>query len=128
MANPNIVAVATIKGITKTQAATATIADLTAYPISGVVFKVNTLIASNIHATAAKNVSVVLYTNNSTANLVTSHYIASTISIPADASLIIIDKSSSFYLNDNSASAGQKLRVLATDTDVNFTVSYEEIS
>jgi len=126
MANPNIVAVATIKGITKTQASTATIADLTAYPATGVVFKVNTLIASNIHATAVKTVSVALYTNHGSAP--TTHYIASTISIPADASLIIIDKSSSFYLNDNSGGLGQKLRVLATDTDVNFTVSYEEIS
>ena len=110
----------------KTQAATATIADLTAYPTSGTVFKINSLIASNIHASAAKDVSVALYTNDSSAP--TTHYLASTISIPADASLIIVDKSSSFYLNDNSASAGQKLRVLATDINVNFTVSYEEIS
>jgi hypothetical protein len=126
MANPNIVAVATIKGITKTQAATATIADLTAYPATSVVFKVNTLIASNIHASVAKDVSVALYTNHGSAP--TTHYIAKSVTIPAKASLIIVDKSSSFYLIDNSGGLGQKLRVLATDTDVNFTVSYEEIS
>jgi len=126
MANPNIVAVATIKGITKTQVATASLADITAYPATGTVFKINSLIASNIHASAAKDVEVAIYTFD--ASSPTTHYLAKLVAVPAKASLVIVDKNSSFYLNDNSASAGQTLQVMASDVNVHFTVSYEEIS
>jgi hypothetical protein len=126
MANPNIVAVATIKGITKTQVATASLADITAYPATGTVFKINSLIASNIHASAAKDVEVAIYTHD--ASSPTTHYLAKLVTVPAKASLVVVDKNSSFYLIDNAATTGQKLQVMASDVNVHFTVSYEEIS
>ena len=126
MANPNIVAVATIKGVTKTLASTASLVDITDYPPDGTTFKINSLIACNTHDTVVKLVDVAIYTNHG--DTPTTHYIAQTISIPADASLIVLDRNSSIYLGHNGDLTGQKIQVLASDTTVNFTISYEEIS
>ena len=131
MANPNIVAVATIKGITKTQVATGGLVNITAYPATDKVFKINSLIASNTHASAAKDATAAIYTNNSVSADITTHYLAKAVVVPAKASLVIVDKNSSFYLNDNTTAVGvmgQTLQIMATDASMDFTVSYEEIS
>lgn len=116
MANPNIVAVATIKGKTKTQAATTGAVTLLA-GVSATVLKVNTVIAANTDI--ATNYWVTLTYNDGSTNV----DIAQQIVIPAQASLIIIDKSSALYVEE-----GHTIQVLAENADIEFTISYEEIS
>ena len=87
MANPNIVAVATIKGITKTQAATAGLVTLLA-GVTDKVLKVNTVIACNTNTLSGIEATLT-YNDGSLAV-----DIAQSIVVPAKASLIIIDKSS----------------------------------
>jgi hypothetical protein len=53
----------------------------------------------------------------------TTVYIAKTISVPADATLNLIDKNSSFYLEE-----GDNIEAGASaDNDLTITISYEEI-
>jgi hypothetical protein len=54
----------------------------------------------------------------------TAFPIASTISVPADASLIIIDKTTQIYLEENTSLAV----TVGTASDITFVVSYEELS
>jgi hypothetical protein len=110
MANPNIVNVTSIYGNTayvlpSTTAATATwthngttaLTGLT--PASGTVNKIDSIVVSNTTASAAA-VSVAV-SNNATFASGTAYYIAYQISVPANASLIVTDKTTSFYVTEN---------------------------
>ena len=117
MANPNIVAVATINGKTAvanvTNVATALVTNSAA---SNKVFKVNALIVSNIDGTNNADVSVDLYRSNY------PYYIIRTCPVPADASIDLISKS--IYLQE-----GDSIRVAASaNNDLQVVCSYEEIS
>ena len=117
MAAPNIVNVATITGKTAVQAVgTSATAIVTNSSGSGKVFKVNALYVSNIDGSAAADITVDLFRSS------TAYPIASTISIPADASLDIISKA--LYLEE-----GDVLRCTASAAgDLVAVCSYEEIS
>lgn len=124
MAAPNIVNVSTI--IAKT--AYLTPANTTANVLlanaasSGKVMKINLIMAANIDGTAAVDTTVA---NNTAADgSGTSYPIASTISVPADASLIVSDKSTAFYLEENRSIVVTS----GTASKIAYTVSYEEIS
>ena len=124
MAAPNIVAVATITAKT----AYLTPANATANVLlanaasSGKVFKVNMVIAANVDGTSAYDTTVAV--NTAAAGSGTSYPLASTVSVPADASLIVSDKSTAFYLEED------KSIVVTSSTASKFayTVSYEELS
>ena len=124
MAAPNIVNVTTITGksavvsLTST-AATAVVSNAAA---SGKVFKINSLVVSNVDGTNAADITVSYYSEDDIGGTATQ--IVSTVSVPADASLIVIDKNTSIYLEEDrsigaTASAANDLKVV---------VSYEEIS
>jgi len=124
MAAPNIVNVATITGKT----ATVALADTNATTIinnaasSGKVLKVNSLYVANVDGTNACDVTVALYSQDDIGG--TAYKIASTISVPADSTLVVIDKDSSIYLEEDKsigATAG-------ADNDLEIVASYEEIS
>ena len=124
MANPNIVNVSVINGKTayvtpSTTAATVLLANAAS---SGKIYKINMIIAANVDGTSAVDATVAV--NTAAAGSGTSYPIISTISIPADASLIVSDKSTAFYLEED------KSIVVTTGVanDIVFTVSYEEIS
>lgn len=124
MANPNIVNVTDIRGKTtyvtpSTTAATVLLANAAS---SGKVYKVNMIVAANIDGSVA--VAATVAVNTAADGSGTSYSIVSTISVPADASLIASDKSTAFYLEEN------KSIVVTTGTAnvLVFTVSYEEIS
>jgi len=99
MAAPNIVNVTAIYG--NTYGAPLTSADsffVNNIQSSGKVYKINSLYISNIHGTAAADVNVTLNTAYVTASANTK--IASTISVAADSTLVLVTKDSSFYIKE----------------------------
>ena len=124
MAAPNIVDVTTITGKSAvvdltTTSATAVVSNAAA---SGKVFKINSLVVSNVDGTNAADVTVSYYSEDDIGGTATQ--IVSTVSVPADASLIVMDKSTSIYLEEDrsiGATAGSA-------NDLKVIVSYEEIS
>jgi hypothetical protein len=124
MAAPNIVNVTTITGKSAvvdltTTSATAVVSNTGA---SGKVFKINSLVVSNVDGTNAADITISYYSEDDIGGTATE--IVSTISVPADASLVVIDKNTSIYLEEDrsiGATAG-------TASDLKVLVSYEEIS
>jgi hypothetical protein len=132
MANPNIVNVTQIYGQTNylTPANTSTLVLIANTSGSGNVFKVNQIVASNITNTAA-NVTVSLFTSGATTSgnavtraAATTFDITSNISVPAYASLIVVDKTTPVYLME-----GTSISITSgTGSALTYTVSYEVIS
>jgi hypothetical protein len=132
MANPNIVNVAQIYGQTNflTPANTSTLVLIANTSGSSNVFKVNQVVASNITNTAA-NVTVSLFTSGATTSgnavtraAATTFDITSNISVPAYASLIVMDKTTATYILENNAIVVQS----GTNSAITFSVSYEQIN
>jgi len=132
MANPNIVNVTQIYGQTNylTPANTSTIVLIANTSGSGNVFKVNQIVAANQTNTAA-NVTVSLFTSGSTTSgnavtraAATTFDITSNISVPAYASLIVMDKTTATYLIEDRAIVCQS----GTNSAITFSVSYEQLS
>jgi hypothetical protein len=119
MAAPNIVGVTTIRGNTEVQAVTTSAtAIVTNNASSGKVYKINSLVVSNVDGTNAADITVDLFRGGS------AYKIASTITVPADASLVVISKETAIYLEENDA-----LRCTASASgDLVAVCSYEEIS
>ena len=124
MAAPNIVNVTTITGKSAvvdltTTSATAVVSNAAA---SGKVFKINSLVVSNVDGTNAADITISYYSEDDIGGTATE--IVSTVSVPADASLVVIDKNTSIYLEEDrsiGATAGAA-------NDLKVIVSYEEIS
>lgn len=131
MANPNIVNVTSILGNTTyyTPSGTTAVVLLTNAASSGTVMKINNITVANIDGTNAVDATVAIYTNGAVAQGSapsggTAYAIASTVGVPADASLIVIDKTTSFYLQE-----GTCISITSgTASKLVFTVSYELIS
>src|SRR5690349_20793223 len=105
MAAPNIVNVATITAKTVRAALTTSAAAIVNNPASsGKAFKLNTLIVANIDGVNAADVTINHYTQDDIGGTATA--IASTISVPADSSIVIIDKNSSIYLEEDMSIGG----------------------
>jgi hypothetical protein len=124
MAAPNIVNVTTITGKTNVVSLTTTNATLVVEnPVSSnKVFKINSLVVSNVDGTNAADITVSLYSEDNIGGTATE--IVSTVSVPADASLVVIDKNTSIYLEEDKsigATAGSA-------SDLKVVCSYEEIS
>lgn len=66
---------------------------------SGKVYKINTIIVSNVDGTNAADISINLYSQDAIEG--TAYAIAKTISVPADSSLVVIDKASGIYLEED---------------------------
>ena len=98
MANPNIVNVATINGGNGAWALTNTVTTTLMTVAADVIVKINSLIVTNIHGTNAASVSIGIYGigNNVTGATASGGLadvrIASTMNVPADDSLVLIDK------------------------------------
>ena len=130
MSAPNIVNVATITGKTFYDAlADTNLTSLVLNPASsGKVLKINMLTASNVDGTNAASVDVSYHPSTTTAvgSTVSStgYHIAKTITVPADATLVVISKDTALYMEESSVLA---VKASAAD-DIDFVVSYEEIS
>ena len=124
MANPNIVAVTSILGNTTylTPADTSANVLLSNAASSGDVLKINQIVCANVDGTSAANCTVTV--NSAAAGGGTAYAIVSTVSVPADASLIVVDKTTAIYLMED-----QSIVVTSgTASDLTFTISYEAIS
>ena len=123
MANPNIVAVTAIVGNSLSVAVGTSATQLASNASSsGKVFKINSIVVANIDGTSAADVTVSIY---SAAALGGSPIaIVSTVSVPADASLIVTDKTTTFYLLENQSIGA----IAGTSGDLVATASWEEIT
>ncbi len=124
MAAPNIVNVSTIIGKSATVALTSTSATtlVSNAASSSKVFKINMIQIANVDGTNACDVTVDVHSQDDGGG--TAYSLVSTISVPADASLVVVDKGTALYLEEDrsiTATAG-------TANDLEVIVSYEEIS
>ena len=124
MAAPNIVNVTLINANSNTQILTSNneIGLLSNPASSGKVYKVNTILVANKDGANAIDVTCNLWSQASLGG--NSFPIAFTISVPADATLILTDKSTSFYLEEN-RSIGIKS---GSANGLSVLCSWEEIS
>jgi hypothetical protein len=89
---------------------------------SGKVYKINSIVAANVDASVAASITIKIFSQDDLGGTGTA--IASTISIPPSASLIITDKTTSFYLlEDKSIGA-----TASAANDIVVTCSWEEIN
>jgi hypothetical protein len=123
MANPNIVNVTSIYGntsylIPSTTAATTWTA-LT--PAVGTVNKLDSIVASNVTGAA---VAVTVSINSATGGGGTAYRIAYQINVPANASLIIVDKTTALYVGE----AQSIVVTVGTSSAIELTAAYEAIT
>jgi hypothetical protein len=131
MANPNIAAATSILGTTTylTPSATTAVVLLPNAASSGTVFKINQIVAANVNGSSAVNTTVSIYSNGAVAQGSapsggTAYPIASVVSVPPTASLIVTDKTTSIYLME-----GQSITVTSgTASGITYSISYEVIS
>ncbi len=124
MANPNIVNVTTILGNSSQVSLSTTSATSLASNAasSGKVYKINSIVVANTNGTAAANITI----NNYSAAALggTAFPVASTISVPANATLIVTDKTTSYYLLENQSIGA----IAGTANYLTVTTSWEEIN
>ena len=133
MANPNIVNVTSIYGniayvipsstsvsVAWTYNGSTSLTGLT--PAAGTVNRVTSIVVSNVTASAAT--TTVAIANNATYGSGTPYYIAYQISVPPNASVIVTDKTTSFYVTEN-----QSVGVISgTSSALNYTATFEAIT
>ena len=128
MANPNIVSVTSIVGGNAAWALTNTITTTLMTVAADVIVKINSLIVTNIHGTNAATVSIEVNGIGAGATGVTvtgplaTCRLASTMNVPADDSLVLIDKP--IYLMEGDvlrggASAASTLELFASYEVIN---------
>ena len=134
MANPNIVNVTSIYGNTAyvipsttsattswTYNGTTTLTGLT--PATSTVNKIDSIVVSNTTSSAA-NCTVAIGNNATFGSATVISYLAYQISVPPNASVIVTDKTTSFYLTEN-----QSIGVTSgTASALTYTASFEAIS
>ena len=123
MANPNIVNVTSIYGntsylIPSTTAATTWTA-LT--PATGTVNKIDNIVASNV---TASNAAVTVAINSAAAGAGTNYRLIYQVPVPVNASIVIVDKSTAFYLGE----AQSIVVTVGTASAIELTSSYEAIT
>lgn len=123
MAAPNLIGATTINGKTAGANLTSTSATtvLNNPASSGKCLKINTLNVSNYNSAAAM-VSVAFFTAANSSG--TPHQIVGGVVIPGNATLNVIDKTSQYYLEENSSLSA----IANTANYLSVTVSYEDIS
>ena len=123
MANPNIVNVSSIYGTTSylipsTTSATTWTA-LT--PAAGTVNKIDNIVASNV---TASNATVTVAINSAAAGAGTNYRLIYQVPVPVNASIVIVDKSTAFYLGE----AQSIVVTVGTASAIELTSSFEAIT
>jgi hypothetical protein len=128
MAAPNIASLTTITGKTTyfTPSGTTAVVLLQNAASSNTVLKINQIVVANVDGTNAVDATVSIYSNGGVAQGSapsggTAFPIASTVSVPADASLIVVDKTTGIYLEENTCISITS----GTASKLTFSVSYE---
>jgi hypothetical protein len=117
MAAPNIVNVTTITGKTAVQAVTTTPTDIiTNSGSSNTVIKINNLIIANVNGSSAATITASIFRSS------VEYKVAHVISVPAASTVVVLDKTSSIYLEE-----GDSLRITASANSFLHAVSSYEI-
>ena len=115
----NIINTATVNAFCVNGAVTTSNQDIVDVP-DDYVYKISTIIIANVDGTNAATVTVSISTDNGS----NYHAIASTVSVPAAASIVLIDKNSALYLDETDL-----LRVVASaNSDLTYTICGEKIT
>lgn len=119
MSAPNIVFVSDIRLVTDYANVTTTTSVITENPTdSDQVYKINSIVVSNIDGTNDGTVRVELFRGS------TAYYLAYDVSVDAETSFVVMSKDNSFYLIE-----GDQIRCSASaDNDFTIMCSYEIIS
>jgi hypothetical protein len=117
MAAPNIVNVTTITGKTAVAVLTTSAADIISNASgSNTVVKVNNLAVANYTGSSVTTTVTVVRS-------ATSYYLAGTITVPANSTLVVVGKDTGIYLEE-----GDKIQALASaGTSASVIASYEII-
>lgn len=123
MANPNILETSTVQGNNALVSGTTTAQVLVNNPASSnKIYKVNNIVAANVSGNLDVDATVNVYSEDDLGG--TAYAIASTITIPFDTSLVVIDKTTFIYLKED-----QSIGVISSgDNDLVFTANWDEIS
>ena len=131
MANPNIVNVTSILGTTTyyTPTGTSAVVLLPNAAASGLVFKINQIVAANVNGTSAVNATVSISSNGAVAQGGApaggvAYPVISTIAVPASASVIAVDKTTAIYLMEGTSISVRS----GTASGITYTISYESIA
>lgn len=119
MAAPNIVNVTSILGKTTAAAldTTLTTSLLANAASSNKLLKLNSIIVANKDGSSAADVTISWYNGS------TDFYLAYTVTVPADSTLVVMGKDSPIYLEE-----GQSIRGGASaNGDLDVIISYEEL-
>ena len=119
MANPNIVNVSTINGITDIQElnTTYTTGLVANSASSGKVYKINSIVCTN-KGSSDTTVRISYYDGSS------DRFVAYNTSVPQGTVLIVTDKNSAFYLTEGHSIRGGA----AANSVIDCVISYEDIS
>ncbi len=125
MAAPNIVNISTLTGKTTYVNLTTTGSTSVLSNASGSnrVYKINSLFVSNTDTANAVNITVNYYDSASITAATTSGSLANSITVPAKSNLIILDKSTALYLEENDAIGA----IAGTAAKLTVVCSYEDI-
>jgi len=130
MANPNLINSSSITGNTTyyVPSVTTAVVLLPNAAASGIVNKINNIVVANTTAAVA-TATVSIYTNGAVAQGSapsggTAYPIIYQISVPVNAAIIVVDKSTAFYLQE-----GTSISITSgTASALTYTVSYEAIT
>lgn len=119
MAAPNIVNVTSIYGRTQGAAlGTSANTDILECP-SNKLLKINSIIVANVDGSSAADLNVSFYDSSATAR----YALASTVSVPADSTLVVLGKDSPIYLAE-----GDQIEASASVAgDLEMVISFEEL-
>jgi len=87
---------------------------------SNYVYRINSIIVANDHGTNAGDITVAVH--DSEAGGGTGYKLASTVSVAADSTLVVLDRASSIYLPEN-----KSIVVQGTNNTLDVVCSYESI-
>ena len=131
MANPNILTATTALGTT-TYLTPSAITPVVLVPnpaASGKVFKINSIVAANVNGSASVTTTVAVYTNGAVAQGSapsggSTFPVVSVVQVPANASLIVVDKTTQLYLQE-----GTSIVVTSgTASGITYVISYEDMT
>ena len=131
MSNPNLAALTTLTGNTTyyTPSGTSAVVLLANASGSNTVYRIDQIVAANVNGSTAVNATVSIYTNGAVAQGSapsggTAYPVVSTVSVPANASLIVTDKTTAIYLTENTSITVTS----GTASGITYSISYESIS
>ena len=119
MAAPNIVAVTSIYGKTMGADLGTTVTTDILTCSTNKVLKINSIIVANVDGTNSADATIYFFDSSAGVR----YALASTIAVPADTSIVVIDKNNSIYLEESDQIEGGA----SAAGDLVITISYEEI-